>query len=71
MDNESLVLDLLEWLGDRPKPYDEVMSGWRTSCPRLTIWEDALDAGLVRVAGRAVERTDEGRAFLESRRLAR
>jgi hypothetical protein len=23
------------------------MDAWRTSCPRLTVWEDAVDRGLV------------------------
>jgi hypothetical protein len=44
----ALILDLLEWLEDRPRPYAEVMDAWRTSCPRLSIWEDALADGLVR-----------------------
>jgi hypothetical protein len=42
-----LVLDLLEWLAAGPRPYLEVMEVWRTSCPRLTIWEDAVDGGYV------------------------
>ena len=44
---ETLVLDLVEWVAARPRPYGEVMDAWRTSCPRLTIWEDAVDRGLV------------------------
>lgn len=44
---ESLVLDLLEWIGPEPRPYDEVLDAWRTSCPRLPVWEDAKDGGLV------------------------
>ncbi len=44
---EALVLDLLEWVGDRARPYAEVIDAWRTSCPRLTVWEDAIDDGLV------------------------
>jgi hypothetical protein len=43
---EPLVLDLVEWVAARPRPYEEVMEAWRTSCPRLTIWEDAVDRGL-------------------------
>ncbi len=43
----SLTLDFLDWLAARPRPYSEVMDVWRTSCPRLTVWEDAVDAGLV------------------------
>jgi hypothetical protein len=42
-----LVFDLLEWLAISPRPYAEVMDAWRTSCPRLTIWEDAVDLGFV------------------------
>jgi hypothetical protein len=42
-----LVLDLLEWLATGPRLYTEVIDAWRTSCPRLTIWEDACDMGLV------------------------
>jgi hypothetical protein len=42
-----LILDFLEWLAAEPLPYVEVMDVWRTSCPRLTVWEDAVDRGLV------------------------
>jgi len=42
-----LILDFLEWLTSEPRPYAEVMEVWRTSCPRLTVWEDAVDRGLV------------------------
>ncbi|HEY2707406.1 MAG TPA: hypothetical protein VGI95_05075 [Caulobacteraceae bacterium] len=42
-----LILDMLAWLAREPRPYAEVMEVWRTSCPRLTIWEDAVDGGLV------------------------
>jgi hypothetical protein len=43
----SLILDLLEWLGPAPRPYRETMEAWRTSCPRLTVWEDATDLGFI------------------------
>jgi hypothetical protein len=42
-----LTIDFLTWLAARPRPYAEVMEAWRTSCPRLTVWEDAIEAGLV------------------------
>ena len=42
-----LILDLLDWLAFAPRPYPEVMEVWRTSCPRLPVWEDAVDGGLV------------------------
>src|SRR6267143_6184280 len=44
---EALILDLLEWLATRERSYEEVMEAWRTSCPKLPVWEDANDRGLV------------------------
>ena len=44
---DPLVLDLVEWVARQPRPYAEVMAAWRTSCPRLTVWEDAVDRGYV------------------------
>jgi D-3-phosphoglycerate dehydrogenase len=44
---ESLILDLLEWIGPAGRPYDEVMDAWRTSCPRLPVWEEANRRGLI------------------------
>jgi hypothetical protein len=44
---DDLVLDLLEWLGRSPRPYSEVLDAWRTSCPRLPVWEEANDRGFV------------------------
>ncbi len=45
---DALVLDLVEWVAAEPRCYADVMDAWRTSCPRLTVWEDAVDQGLVR-----------------------
>jgi hypothetical protein len=44
---DALVLDLVEWIAREPRLYSEVIETWRTSCPRLTIWEDAVDRGFV------------------------
>jgi len=44
---DSLILDLLEWLAPGPRPYGEVLDAWRTSCPRLPVWEDANDRGFI------------------------
>jgi hypothetical protein len=44
---DALILDLLEWVGPRSRPYAEVMEAWRTSCPRLPVWEDANDRGYI------------------------
>jgi hypothetical protein len=49
---EPLILDLVEWVAKEPRAYAEVMDAWRTSCPRLTVWEDAVDRGLVRQEAR-------------------
>jgi hypothetical protein len=44
---DPLVVDFVEWIAREPRPYSEVIAIWRTSCPRLTIWEDAADFGYV------------------------
>jgi DNA-binding PadR family transcriptional regulator len=68
---ETLILDLLEWLAKGDRSYEEVMDAWRTSCPKLPVWEDANDRGFVitqQVQGRSVVRiTSSGRAVLEQR----
>ena len=71
---EPLILDLLEWVSRQERTYEEVIEVWRTSCPRLPVWEDANDRGLiatVAVDGRSLVRvTDAGRHFLNERRPA-
>jgi hypothetical protein len=44
---DPLVLDFVEWIAREPRAYSEVIGAWKTSCPRLTIWEDAADRGYV------------------------
>ncbi len=44
---EALVLDLLEWIGPNPRPYAEVIEVWRTSCPRLPVWEEANERDFI------------------------
>lgn len=65
---EALLLDMLAWIAGGPRPYAEVMEAWRTSCPRLSVWEEATERGFVarlRVEGRTlVALTGEGRSFL-------
>lgn len=46
-DVDALVLDLLDWVGPAARPYAEVMDAWRTSCPRLPVWEEANDRGFI------------------------
>ena len=68
---ESLIFDLLQWLANGERTYEDVMEAWRTSCPRLTVWEDANDRGLVaseQVNGRKVIRpSSSGLALLDQR----
>jgi len=44
---DPLVLDFVEWIAREPRAYSEVIGAWKTSCPRLTIWEDAAERGYV------------------------
>jgi hypothetical protein len=44
---DPLVMDLVAFVAKQPRPYDEVIDAWRTSCPRLTVWEEAIDRGLI------------------------
>jgi D-3-phosphoglycerate dehydrogenase len=69
---DALIIDLLEWLTTRERTYQEVIEAWRTSCPRLPVWEDARDRGFVTMensSGReVVGLTSAGRAFLRDHR---
>jgi hypothetical protein len=71
--NKPLVLDFIEWVAARPRSYSEAMEAWRTSCPRLTIWEDCVDLGFIVVkrtdgVNSVVELTAQAREFLRSER---
>jgi D-3-phosphoglycerate dehydrogenase / 2-oxoglutarate reductase len=44
---DDLILDLLDWIGPGRRPYAETLEAWRTSCPRLPVWEDATDRGFI------------------------
>jgi hypothetical protein len=73
---EPLILDLVEWVSKEARPYADVMEAWRTSCPRLTVWEDAIDRGFLvrrRIDGRGVMImvTPSGRRFLAQSGQAR
>jgi hypothetical protein len=70
--NQALMIQLLGWIAARPRTYGETMEAWRTSCPRLSIWEDCVDDGLVAVSsvtgagmsGSSVTVTPRGRVAL-------
>ena len=69
---ENLILDLMKWVGRQERTYHETIDAWRTSCPRLPVWEDATDRGLVETVsanGRSVVRlTAAGLALLKEKR---
>jgi hypothetical protein len=69
---DALVLDFVEWVAASPRRYSDVMDAWKTNCPRLTIWEDAIDQGLVqrcRIDGElSIEATEAGRNLLAKTR---
>ena len=69
---ENLILDLLEWVSRKERTYEETMDAWRTSCPRLPVWEEANDRGLVEASftnGRSVIRvTAKGLTLLKQSR---
>ena len=70
LENNALVVDLVSWVAKEPRSYDEVMAAWKTSCPRLSVWEDAVDAGFVErfldeQFGVMVRATSLGQAFLD------
>ena len=70
---ENLILDLLEWVDLKDRTYEEVLDAWRTSCPRLPVWEEANDSKFIvveRVEGSYLVRvTPDGHAFLSMKRL--
>jgi hypothetical protein len=65
------TIELLTWLSTRPRTYGQAMETWRSTCPRLSIWEDAIRDGLVqieasnRLAESPVTLTARGRSVLE------
>jgi hypothetical protein len=70
---ETLLLYMMEWLETKERSYEEVMEAWRTTCPRLPVWEEANERGLIArelVNGREVVRlTSYGKAILQRRRF--
>jgi D-3-phosphoglycerate dehydrogenase len=70
---DALILDLLEWIGSSRRPYLETMEAWRTSCPRLPVWEEANARGYLTQehepgAGSFVAVSSKGLAYLRERR---
>ncbi|WP_371424044.1 hypothetical protein [Tardiphaga sp.] len=72
-DLDPLILDLLEWIAREPRSYADVLDTWRTSCPRLTVWEDCTDRGFatrrhIDGHGSVVQVTGAGLSFLQRHR---
>jgi len=68
--NAALTRQLLEWVASGRRTYAETLEVWHSHCPRHTIWEDALEAGLVDCAGGredVVVLTPAGEAALRGR----
>ena len=64
-----IMLQFLAWVADRPRTYPQTMEAWRSTCPHLSVWEDAIIDGLVRIDngnGRAVVLTSRGRKILRN-----
>jgi hypothetical protein len=64
---KALTLQLLEWISSRPRTYAEVLDAWRTTCPRLSIWEDACIDGLVDCGGQSVTVSPRGKLLLQTK----
>jgi hypothetical protein len=68
----ALTLQFLAWVAEGPRSYGQAMEAWRSTCPRLSIWEDAILDGLVAFEGGAtrnqsrVALTPKGRAVLRA-----
>jgi hypothetical protein len=60
-----LMLEFLSWISSRRRTYTEAMNAWQTTCPRYTIWEDAIIGGLVQMS--RAETVDEAEVTLTLR----
>jgi len=73
----ALTLQFLAWVAESPRTYADVMEAWRTSCPRLQVWEEATANGLVhRENGPSLREakiviTEQGRQCLAQQLLER
>jgi hypothetical protein len=66
-----LMLEFLSWISSRPRTYADAMNAWQSTCPRHTIWEDAIIDGLIQLNGAEtlhdpeVTLTPRGKAYLD------
>jgi hypothetical protein len=66
------MVEFLDWVANRSRTYAEAMDAWRTSCPRLSVWEDALIEGFIQLKGETSQEalvmlTSRGKAILDKR----
>ena len=61
------TLELLKWVEARPRTYADVVDAWKSNCPRLAVWDDAVTAGLVTATRERVALTESGRRLLAVR----
>jgi len=68
------MLEFLSWVSSRPRSYAAAMEAWRSTCPRHTVWEDALMGGLMQVISKGAQQqvalTPQGRVILEQNQSA-
>ena len=68
-----LTLEFLQWISSRSRTYADAMEAWRTTCPRNSVWEDALLGGLIqiekgsRMGESKVSLTSKGKAVLDGK----
>ena len=62
----ALTRELLLWVAERPRTYDETMEAWRSNCPRHSTWEDACLDGLLQVVEGEVRLTARGTAAVRN-----
>lgn len=72
LSTSALTFDLLSWIDGRTRSYEETIEAWKTSCPQLAVWDDAVSDGLVRIdqrpgQGAIVVLTALGRTTLANR----
>jgi hypothetical protein len=64
MEASAPTLELLTWVESRPRTYADVVEAWKSNCPRLAVWDDAVTAGLVVARRDGIALTERGQATL-------
>jgi hypothetical protein len=69
--SDALTLQFLAWVAEAPRTYADAMEAWRSSCPRLSIWEDAILDGLIGFDSAAGVPRNQSRVVLTQKGRAR